>query len=90
MFTYPIEDGPYWQIQEAKAMFSKVIRSAGQQPQIITVHGKESAVVLSMDAYKKLTSPEGSLVSFMEQSPWASAEIKLPQRHSEKMRGLNL
>ena len=90
MYTYPVEDGPYWQVQEAKAMLSKVIRSAEQEPQIITVHGKESAVVLSMDAYKKLASPTGTLVSFMEQSPWASAEIKLPARASEKMRGANL
>ena len=90
MDTYPIEDGPYWQIQEAKAMFSKVVRSADKEPQIITVHGKESAVVLSMDTYRKLTSPQKSLVNFMEQSPWARVELKLPERPCEKIRDINL
>jgi len=72
MFEYSVRQGPYWQIQEAKAMFSKVIRSAEHEPQIITVHGKESAVVLSMEEYRKLSSPKESLVSFMEGSPWSS------------------
>ncbi|MDR3172887.1 MAG: type II toxin-antitoxin system Phd/YefM family antitoxin, partial [Treponema sp.] len=38
-----------WQLQEAKAMLSEVVRSAAQEPQIITVRGEEKAVVLSMD-----------------------------------------
>ena len=90
MFEYIIKDGPYWQIQEAKAMFSKVVRSAEQEPQIITVHGKESAVVLSMEEYRKLSSPKESLVSFMENSPWASVKTELPVRQTEKMRGIDL
>jgi prevent-host-death family protein len=80
------EERPYWQLQEAKAMFSEVVRSANQEPQIITVHGKESAVILSIDDYRKLKFPRGSLVSFMEQSPWAGVELDLPERQSEKMR----
>jgi prevent-host-death family protein len=86
MDSYPIKDGPCWQLQEAKAMFSKVVQSAKEGPQIITVHGKESAVVLSMESYRKLTSPKESLVSFMEQSPWADVKIELPRRSSEEMR----
>ena len=87
---YPLRDSPYWQLQEAKAMFSKVVRSAEKEPQIITVHGKESAVVISMDSYRKLSSPKESLVSFLEQSPWAEPTAKvrmeLPDRRREKMR----
>jgi len=94
MNKYAEKNGPYWQLQEAKAMFSKVVRSANEQAQIITVHGKESAVVLSMDNYRKLTVPKESLVSFMEQSPWGSAKIKLPKRSPkrsiEKTRKLDL
>ena len=86
---YTIEEGPYWQLQEAKAMLSKVVRSAELEPQIITIHGKESAVVLSMDNYKKLNSKEG-LVSFMEQSPWAAVKTELPERSPEKMRKFEL
>jgi prevent-host-death family protein len=91
MYKNPkIKDTSYWQLQEAKAMISKVVRSAEREPQIITVHGKESAVVLSMDSYRKLTAPKESLVSFMEQSPWASVKTDLPERRHEKMRKFEL
>ena len=87
---YTIEEGRYWQLQEAKAKFSAVIRSAKRKPQIITLHGKEDAVVLSMEAYRKLTAPKESLVSFLEQSPWAGLNEELPGRASEKMREIDL
>ena len=87
---YPVRDSPYWQLQEAKAMFSKVVRSAEKEPQIITVHGKESAVVISIDSYRKLSSPKESLVSFLEQSPWAKVKLELPDRRREKMREFRL
>ena len=90
MYPDSTKDKPYWQLQEAKAMFSKVVQSAKEKPQIITVHGKESAVVLSMESYLKLTSPKESLVSFMEQSPWASVKTELPKRSSGKIRKLDL
>ncbi|MCL2066601.1 MAG: type II toxin-antitoxin system Phd/YefM family antitoxin [Treponema sp.] len=87
---YTIKEGPFWQLQEAKAMFSAVVRSASQEPQIITIHGKESAVILSIEDYKKLSSPKDSLVSFMQQSPLASVKLELPERQSEKMRKTGL
>ena len=90
MNDYPIEEGPVWQLQEAKAMFSKVVRSSEQGPQIITVHGKEKAVVLSMESYRNLITPKESLVSFMEKSPWASVKTELPPRSAEPMRKLDL
>ena len=90
MYLYDIKDGPYWQLQEAKAMFSKVVRSASEEPQIITVHGKESAVVLSMDDYRKLSSPKENLVNFMENSPWAAVKTEIPARQKEKMRSFEL
>ena len=87
---YTLKEGPYWQLQEAKAMFSEVVRSASNEPQIITVHGKESAVILSIEEYKKLSSPKESLVSFMQQSPLASVKLELPARQSGKMRKISL
>lgn len=84
------EDGPYWQLQKAKAMFSKVVRSANHEPQIITVHGRETAVVISMESYRKLSAQKESLVNFMEQSPLASLELELPKRQFTKMRDIGL
>ena len=71
-------------------MFSQVVRSANKEPQIITVHGKESVVVLSMEEYRKLSSPKDNLVSFFEQSPLANVELKMPVRKPEDMRRIDL
>lgn len=46
-----------WQLQEAKNRLSEVVRHAHQEPQLITLRGKEEAVVLSFDEYQKLTQP---------------------------------
>jgi antitoxin Phd len=48
-----------WQVQEAKARFSEVIEKARSEgPQIITRHGAERAVVLSIEEYRALVSGE--------------------------------
>lgn len=59
-----------WQIQEAKAHLSELVReteSAG--PQEITWHGRAVAVVLSKTEYERLTGAGQSLVEFMRRSP---------------------
>ena len=44
-----------WQVQEAKARLSELIdRARDQGPQIITKHGSEQAVVLSIAEYRTL------------------------------------
>jgi antitoxin Phd len=44
-----------WQMQEAKARLSHVVREAlAHGPQMITLHGKDVAVVQSVDDFKKL------------------------------------
>ncbi|GAB4223568.1 MAG: hypothetical protein Tsb005_19110 [Gammaproteobacteria bacterium] len=59
-----------WQLQEAKAKFSELVKQAMQDgPQNITVHGKPAAVVLSLEDYNKLTKSKPSFVKFMQQSP---------------------
>lgn len=41
-----------WQVQDAKARLSEVIaRAKSEGPQTITRHGKEQAIVLSIDDY---------------------------------------
>ena len=47
--------GTDWQLQEAKARLSELVKSAQQKgPQQITVHGKPAAVVLSCTDYDRL------------------------------------
>ena len=75
-----------WQLQEAKAMFSELIKTALLRPQIITVRGKETAVILSFQEYKKLTSPGKTLYEFIQSSPLRDFDLELPSRKIEKMR----
>jgi len=59
-----------WQIQEAKARLSEVVRQAEQEgPQDITWHGRSVAVLLSRSDYERLTGSNESLVDFMQRSP---------------------
>lgn len=45
-----------WQLQEAKNKLSHLIKMAvAGEAQIVTVHGKPTAVVISAEAYAKLT-----------------------------------
>lgn len=46
-----------WQVQEAKARLSEVIEEAHRKgPQIITRHGSETAVILSIAEFRALTA----------------------------------
>ena len=79
-----------WQLQEAKAMFSEVIKSALSNPQFITVRGKKTAVIVSIDEYEKLTLPKLSLFEFFQNSPFFGVELELPERLPEKTRQIDL
>ena len=51
-----------WQLQEAKGNFSQLIkRAAGGDAQVVTVHGKPAAVVVSAEEYARLTRRRGKL-----------------------------
>ncbi|MES2115304.1 MAG: type II toxin-antitoxin system Phd/YefM family antitoxin [Pseudomonadota bacterium] len=63
-----------WQIQEAKARLSELVKRAQSQPQDITLHGKSVAVVLSREAYDRLACSQGSLVELMAGSPFRGAD----------------
>jgi antitoxin Phd len=68
----------HWQLQEAKNKFSYVVKQATEQgPQFITVHGKPSAVLLSLEEYQSLTRPDKKLSEFLMESPLRYAEIEL-------------
>lgn len=51
-----------WQLHEAKIRLSEVIESACHNgPQIITRHGSERAVILSIPEYRSLTAHKPNL-----------------------------
>lgn len=59
-----------WRIQEAKARLSEVIEEANTKgPQIITSHGSERAVVLSIAEYRALTAHKLDLRAYLLGGP---------------------
>jgi antitoxin Phd len=67
-----------WQLQEAKARLSELIKKAVKEgPQSITVHGEPSVVVMSNKDYERLKHPRGSFVKFMRRSPLYGVELDL-------------
>lgn len=58
-----------WQMQEAKARMSELVKRAQNQPQDITLHGKSVAVVISRETFDLLSQTQDSLVDFMRRSP---------------------
>ncbi|MHB1675123.1 MAG: type II toxin-antitoxin system Phd/YefM family antitoxin [Acidobacteriaceae bacterium] len=59
-----------WQVQEAKTRLSEVIEQASTEgPQIITRHGSERAVILSMEDYRALTAHKPNLRDYLLGGP---------------------
>jgi len=59
-----------WQVQEAKTKFSEVIELAQKKgPQIITRHGSERAVVLSISDFRALTAHKPGLKEYLLGGP---------------------
>ena len=59
-----------WQVNAARNHLSDVLDQADSEgPQIITHHGKERAVVLSIDAFRSLEVQSPDLVSFLLYGP---------------------
>ena len=53
-----------WQLQEAKNNLSQLIKAATKgEPQVVTVHGKPTAVVVSADEFARLTRPQRGKLS---------------------------
>jgi antitoxin Phd len=44
-----------WKLEDAKARFSEVVRRAGSSgPQLVTIRGKEAAVILAPELYRRM------------------------------------
>lgn len=64
-----------WQMQEAKARLSEVVKRAESEgPQDITLHGQSVAVLVSRSTFERLSGSGHSLVEFMRQSPLYALE----------------
>ena len=59
-----------WQVQQAKTRFSEVIEEAQSKgPQMITRHGVDRAVVLSIDDFRSLSAHKPDLREYLLGGP---------------------
>ena len=72
-----------WQLQEAKARFSELVREAATDgPQTITVRGQRAAVLLSAEDYDRLKRPKPSLAKLLRTSPLAGLDLDIKRDRS--------
>jgi antitoxin Phd len=82
--------GNVWQLQEAKNKFSNLVdRAQNEGPQLVTKHGKESVVVLSVEDYQKITKPKSNLLNFLQSSPLSGTSLDI-QRDKSTSREIEL
>ena len=72
-----------WKLEDAKNRFSELVRRARSQgPQVVTKHGRESVVVMGIDEYRMLATPD-NLVDFLTSSPFGEA-IRAGELHLQR------
>ena len=61
-----------WQLQDAKARFSELVKRAREQgPQHVSVRGEPAVVVVSAEDFARLTSSRPSIVDhILDGAPW--------------------
>jgi prevent-host-death family protein len=52
--SHAISNLAQWKLEDAKARFSEVVRRASKRPQLVTVRGREAAVILAPEDYRRL------------------------------------
>ena len=71
---------------EGKNRFSEVVSKAAKgEPQVITKNGKETAVVISFEEFKRYKAKEKPLLEFLLDNPARKHRIELDLERSEDM-----
>ena len=72
-----------WQLQDAKARFSELVRLAQREgPQEVTLHGEPKVVVVSKAEFERLCRPKPSLTAFLRDSPLAGLDLEIERDKS--------
>ena len=72
-----------YQLQEAKAKLSQLVRDAGNEPQQISVHGRPAVVLVSQDRYDDLAGEKPSFLEFLRRSPLVGVDLRVTRDRSE-------
>jgi antitoxin Phd len=67
-----------WKLQDAKNRFSEVFEKAlSEGPQLVSRRGTSRVVIISEAEYDCLIHPQGRLVDFFQNSPFAGVDLNL-------------
>jgi antitoxin Phd len=78
-----------WQLQTAKQKFSELIeRALSDGPQVVTRRGREVAVVLAIEDYRRLREGEPDFKRFLRAAP--DFDVLELQRSEELARPIDL
>lgn len=72
---------PTWQLQDAKARFSELVREARRRgPQRVSIHGRDAVVVVSAEEYARLAAAaaQPSLHALLSRSPLRDLDFEHP------------
>ena len=79
-----------WPVADAKARLSEVIDLAIESgPQVITRHGRPTAVLVSTDEWERKAHRKGNLAEFFAASPLRRSRIKV-ERSKQRPRDIVL
>ncbi|RZU51484.1 prevent-host-death family protein [Krasilnikovia cinnamomea] len=80
----------HWQVQEAKQRFSEVVRAAeAGEPQVVTRHGHEVAVVIDIGEYRRLSGAHADLMTHLRSEPFVEDDLVI-ERARELPREVDL
>ena len=83
-----------WRLQDAKARFSELVRTAHSDgPQHVTLHGRDAVVVVDADEFRRLKGVRTGqlLIEALQASPHREIEIELkPRRSAMPVRAVKL
>jgi len=80
----------WWQVQEAKQRFSEVLRAAESgEPQIVTRHGEEVAVLIDIAQYHHLKGQSVGFMEYLRSEPLLDADLEI-ERPADPPRTVDL
>jgi prevent-host-death family protein len=67
-----------WTVADAKAKFSELLeRAQSQGPQMITRNGRDTAVVVSAEEWRRKSERSGNLAEFFASSPLRGSRARI-------------
>jgi len=68
----------FWQMQDAKAKFSQLVKEACTDGyQVVTKNGEPVAVIISQKEFYRLKKPKSSLLDFFKKAPFPDLELDI-------------